>query len=109
MKARSFIFPLKKNYACPSHKLYIFVRNVKRIIIQSILLFLYSLVKEMTDKPSNVTAATNLFFSVYVIGMTCFNECFLFYVITERHYNPNTKLIKFVIVNFGKILFSSLF
>ena len=36
--------------------------------------------------------------------MTCFNECFLFYVITERHYNSKTKLIKFVIVNFGKIL-----
>ena len=60
----------------------------------------------MTDKPSNLqTAATNLSFSVYVIGMTCFNECFLFYVITERHCNPNTKLIKFVIVNFGKNLF----
>ena len=61
--------------------------------------------KKMTDKPSNVTAATNLFFSVYVIGMTCFNECFFFYMITERQYNPNTKLIRFVIVNFGKILF----
>ena len=72
-------------------------------------IFLYSLVIEMTDKPSNVTVATNLFFIVYVIGMTCFNECFLFYVITERHCNPNTKLIKFAIVNFGKILFSSLF
>ena len=60
----------------------------------------------MTDKTSNVTAATNLSFSVYVIGMTCFNECFLFYVITEKHYNPNTNL---VIENFGTILFSSLF
>ena len=73
--------------------------------MQSIMHFLNSLVKEMTNKPSNVTATANLFFSVYVIGMTCFNECFLFYVITERHYNPNTKLIKFVIVNFGKSLF----
>ena len=71
--------------------------------------FLYSLVKEMTDKPSNVTVATNIFFIVYVIGMTCFNECFLFYVITERHYNPKTELIKLVIVNFGKISFSNLF
>ena len=77
--------------------------------MQSILHFLYALVKEMTDKPLNVTAGTNLFFIVYVIGMTCFNECFLFYAITERHYNPNTKLIKFAIVNFGKILFSSFF
>ena len=56
----------------------------------------------MTNKSSNVTAATNLFFSVYVIGMTCFNERFLFYVITERHY-------KVLIVNFGKISLSSLF
>ena len=34
---------------------------------------------------------------------------FLFYVITERHYNFKTKLIKFVIENFGKISFSNLF
>ena len=63
--------------------------------MQSILhFFLYSLVKEMTDKPANGTAVANLFFSVYIIGMTCFDECFLFYVITERHNNPNTKLCK---------------
>ena len=72
-------------------------------------IFLYSLVKEMTDKPSNLTAATSLFFSVCicVIGMTCF-KCFLFYMITETHYNSNTKLIKYVIINFGKISFSNL-
>ena len=53
--------------------------------MQSILHFLlYSPVKEMTDKPTNRTAVANLFFSVYIIGMTCFDECFLFYVITER-------------------------
>ena len=89
--------------------MYIFIRNVKRILKQSILHFLHSLVKEMTDKPSIVTVATNLFFSVYVIGMTWFNECVLFYMITERYCNPNTILIKFVIVHFGKILFPSLF
>ena len=77
--------------------------------MQSIMHFLYSLVKEMTNKPLNVTATANLFFSVNVIGMTCFNECFLFYVITEVHYNSNIKLIKFVIVNLGKISCSSLF
>ena len=71
-------------------------------------IFLYLIVKEMTEKPSNVTAQQQQAFSsvcLYLIGLTCFNECFLFYVITERHYNPNTKLIKFVIVNFGKSLF----
>ena len=30
--------------------------------------------KETTDNPSNITAATKLFFSVYVIGMTCFDD-----------------------------------
>ena len=42
-----------------------------------IYLFIYyfdSLGKEMTDNPSNITAATKLFFSVFVIGMTCFND-----------------------------------
>ena len=37
---------------------------------------LYSLWKEMTHKPSNVAAATNLFSSEYVVGITCFDECF---------------------------------
>ena len=77
--------------------------------MQGILHFFCFLIKEITVKTSYITAAAILFFIVYVIGMTCFNECFLFYVITERHCNPNTKHIKFVIVNFGKISFSSLF
>ena len=33
-----------------------------------------------------VTYAKNVFCSVYVIGITCFDQCFLFYVITGRHY-----------------------
>ena len=49
-------------------------------------ILLCSLWKETTHKPSNVVAATNLFSSVYIIGMTSFDECFLFYVITGRHY-----------------------
>ena len=48
--------------------------------------FLTSLRKETTHKPSIVAAATILLSSVYVIGITCFDECFLFYVITGRHY-----------------------
>ena len=40
----------------------------------------------MTHKASHVAAATNLFSNVYVIGITCFNQYFLFYVITGRHY-----------------------
>ena len=33
-----------------------------------------------------LAAAKTLFSKVYVIGMTTFNECFLFHVITGRHY-----------------------
>ena len=33
-----------------------------------------------------MAAAKTLFSSVYFIGTTCFDECFLFYVITVRHY-----------------------
>ena len=48
--------------------------------------FLYYLQIETINKHSNVTAATNLSYSLYVIGMTCFNECFIFYLITEKQY-----------------------
>ena len=48
--------------------------------------FSYFVWKETTHKPLKVAAAKTLFSSVYVIGTTCFNECFLFYVITGRHY-----------------------
>ena len=49
-------------------------------------IFLYSPRREATDKPSNVRAATKPFPSVYIIGIACFDESFLFYGITERHY-----------------------
>ena len=49
--------------------------------------FLYLVWKETTHKPLTVAAAKNLFSSVYFIGTTCFNECFLFYVIPGRHYS----------------------
>ena len=48
--------------------------------------FSYFVWKETTHKPLQVPAAKTLFSSVYVIGTTCFDECFLFYVITGRHY-----------------------
>ena len=40
---------------------------------------------ETTHKPSKVAAAKNFFSSVYVIDTNCF-KCFLFHVITEKHY-----------------------
>ena len=42
--------------------------------------------KETTHNLLKVTAAKSLFSSVYVVGTTCFDECFSFYVITKRHY-----------------------
>ena len=48
--------------------------------------FSYFVWKETTHKPLKVAAANILFSSVYVIGTTCFDECFSFYVITKRHY-----------------------
>ena len=39
----------------------------------------------MSHKPLKVTAAKS-FPSVSTIDTTCFNECFLFHVITGRHY-----------------------
>ena len=48
--------------------------------------FSYSFWKETTRKLLKVVATNNLFSSVYVIGPTCFDECFSFYVITKRHY-----------------------
>ena len=41
--------------------------------------------KETTHKPLKVPAPRTLFFSVYVIATTCFDQCFLFCVIPERH------------------------
>ena len=48
--------------------------------------FCYFTLKETTDKHLKVAAAKTLFSSLCVIGTTCFHECFLFYVITGRHY-----------------------
>ena len=48
--------------------------------------FSYFVWKETTHKPLKVAAAKTLFSSAYVIGTTCFDECFLFHVITWRNY-----------------------
>ena len=47
--------------------------------------FSYFVWKETTHKPLQVPAAKTLISSVYVIGSACFDECFSFYVITDRH------------------------
>ena len=45
----------------------------------------YFVCKKTTHKLLKVAAAKTLFSSVFVIGTTCFDECFLFYVIHVRH------------------------
>ena len=41
--------------------------------------------KKTTRKTLKVAASKPFFFSVYVIGTTCFDECFLFHVITGKY------------------------
>ena len=42
--------------------------------------------KERTHKPFKAAASKTFFSSVYIIGRTCFDECFLFHVRNGRHY-----------------------
>ena len=44
-----------------------------------------SVCKETTHKPSNEVTAKDFFSNVHVTVTTCFDECFLFHVITEGH------------------------
>ena len=48
--------------------------------------FPYSVSKEASHKPLKVAATKKSFPSVCTIDTTCFDECFLFHVITGRHY-----------------------
>ena len=57
----------------------------------------YSVWKETSQKPLKVAAATTFFSGVCIIVKTCFDECFLFHIITGRHYF----LYKFVTQRFG--------
>ena len=61
--------------------------------------FSYFVWKETIYKPLKVAAAKFLFSSVYVIGTTCFDECFLFYVISGRHYFPWKFIVILIILN----------
>ena len=51
--------------------------------------YFYSVWIETTHKPSKIAATKNFFSSVYVIDFidkNCFDECFLFHLITGRHF-----------------------
>ena len=69
----------------PFHKQYLFVllfsRN-QRIFIQTKVYhkFFYSVRKETFHKPLKVAGGKKSFSSVYIIDLTCFDECFLLHV-----------------------------
>ena len=58
----------------------------------------YSVWKETPHKPLKAATAKKYFPSVYIIDTTCFDECFLFRVITGIHF-----LYKFIVTQrFGE-------
>ena len=74
-----------------THKQYFYGRlfssnTTNAYIDQSIPQVFHSVWKEISHKLSKAAAAKSFFPSVYVNGTTCFGECFLFHVITGRHY-----------------------
>ena len=58
----------------------------RKLLQKSIVQVFYFLRIETTHNLSKVAAAKKVLSTVYVIDTTCFNECFLFHVITRRHY-----------------------
>ena len=54
--------------------------EMQRRLIQT--KFFYSASKETTHKPSKVAAAKNFSSRAHVIDTSCFDECFLFHLIT---------------------------
>ena len=89
----------KKLNLCFSQALFITSINAKTSQTDQSIPRVFSLcLKRTTHKPLKVAAAKILSCSVYVIGTTFFDECFLFYMITERHYfsiKINVTLISF--------------
>ena len=47
----------------------------------------YPVWKETKRKPLKRAAPKDLFSTVYFTDATCFHKCFLYHVITGRHYN----------------------
>ena len=58
--------------------------------------YFYSAWKETFHKPIKAAAPKTSFWSVDVNNTTCFNECFLFHVVSGRHYILNKFKHKFV-------------
>ena len=63
----------------------------------------YFVCKETTHKPLEVATAKH-FAPVCVIGTTCFEECFLFYVTTGRYYFHNSLMLLYDCFNAMSLL-----
>ena len=76
------LLPIKSIYLVFSSR----KRQIRLIEIKVYYKFFYSVWKETSHKPLKVTTAKNTFPNMYIIDRTCFDLCFLFHVITGKHY-----------------------
>ena len=76
------VLPIKSIYLVFSSR----KRQIRLIQIKVYYKRFYSVWKETSHKPLKVTTAKNTFPNMYIIGRTCFDLCFLFHVITGKHY-----------------------
>ena len=76
------LLPIKSIYLVFSSR----KRQIRLIQIKVYCKFFCSVWKETSHKPLKVTTAKNTFPNMYIIGRTCFDLCFLFHVITGKHY-----------------------
>ena len=76
------VLPIKSIYLVFSSR----KRQIRLIQIKVYYKFFYSVWKETSHKPLKVTTAKNTFPNMYIIDRTCFDLCFLFRVITGKHY-----------------------
>ena len=76
------LLPIKSIYLVFSSR----KRQIRLIQIKVYYKFFYSVWKETSHKPLKVTTAKNTFPNMYIIDRTCFDLCFLFHVITGKHY-----------------------
>ena len=83
IKLNIYMYEIK--FTSHKHSLfgYLFSRNEKKTHIDQS--FILCQIKT-TQKPTKVIAEKKFFSSGYVVDITCFEECFLFQVINERHY-----------------------
>ena len=61
-------------------------RRLKQTIVNHAISYFISYLSYFRNDPRTAKVAAAKTKRVYVIGTTCFDECFVFYVITGRHY-----------------------